>query len=237
MSDSLSGKLNVLDGEMSKAAFRSVKADSPFNLTLTQAKDIGEVMGCDFFLLVRTGTLRRSSFAKDEYYESFATVFFVNARSGRLVNWELKTFEADSIIESERLLFTSTQIFADEIVGRIKAFIKTAANISNSIEEVSTAESAASKDFRSPMPYKRIKPEYTRAAYLYDIRATVDVTVDIDQEGKIAAVEIARWAGFDLDESVIEAVRKMNWRPAYRNGKALPMRVLLRYNFIKIEKE
>jgi hypothetical protein len=36
---------------------------------------------------------------------------------------------------------------------------------------------------------------------------------------------------------VTDAVRAMNWRPAMRGGKPLPMRVLLRYNFTKVEKE
>ncbi len=56
-----------------------------------------------------------------------------------------------------------------------------------------------------------------------------------DENGKILKVETARWAGFGLDEAVAENVRQMNWRPATRNGKALPIRVLLRYNFKKIE--
>ena len=87
------------------------------------------------------------------------------------------------------------------------------------------------------MPYKRIKPEYTRTAYLYDAKGTVDISVDIDQNGAVKGTEIVRWTGYGLDEAVIEAVRKMNWRPAERGGKTLPMRVLLRYNFTKIEKE
>jgi hypothetical protein len=49
--------------------------------------------------------------------------------------------------------------------------------------------------------------------------------------------KIVRWAGFGLEEAVERAVRSMNWRPAMRNGKALPMRVLLRYNFRKVEKD
>jgi hypothetical protein len=49
--------------------------------------------------------------------------------------------------------------------------------------------------------------------------------------------QIVRWAGYGLDEAVTETVRRMNWRPATRGGKALPIRVLLRYNFKKIEKE
>ena len=41
----------------------------------------------------------------------------------------------------------------------------------------------------------------------------------------------------ELDESVDKTVRAMNWRPAERNGKSLPMRFLVRYNFKKIDKE
>ena len=87
------------------------------------------------------------------------------------------------------------------------------------------------------MPYKRIKPEYTRTAYLYDAKGTVDISVDIDRHGTVNRTEIVRWAGFGLDEAVIAAVMQMSWRPAERGGKTLPMRVLLRYNFTKIEKE
>jgi len=74
-------------------------------------------------------------------------------------------------------------------------------------------------------------------AFLYDVKGTVEVMVDLDDKGNIIKTEIARWAGFGLDESVIDAVRKMNWRPAERNGKPLPTHFLLRYNFKKSEKE
>ncbi len=239
LSGSLSGKLHILDEDMGQAAFRSVKVENPFNLTTLQGRDIGEVIGCEYFMLVRSGTLRRSSFAKDEFYESFVTVFLVNSRSGRLVYWDLKSFEGDTPAESERLLFASSENFAAEITGHLESSRKNGAPSGNTtqIEEVPDAGSIAAKNFHPPMPYKRIKPEYTRQAYFYDIRATVDVSVDIDQDGAVAAIEVERWAGFGLDESVIDAVRKMNWRPAMRNGKTLRMRVLLRYNFTKIEKE
>lgn len=235
----LSGKFKTIDSAMAHAAFRSVNIESPFNLTATQAKDISEVIGCDYFLLVRTGTLRRGSFAKEEFYDSFVTVFLVEGRTGRLVYWDLKSYEADSPLESERLLFVAGQSIAAATIGQLEIARRNGLPTRSpaKIEEVPEAGSAAAKNFRPPMPYKRIKPEYTRKAYFYDVRATVDVMVDIDQSGAVTAVEIERWAGFGLDESVIDAVRKMNWRPAERNGKALPMRVLLRYNFTKIGKE
>ena len=240
LSDSLSSKLTILDDDLSLAAFRSVKSENAFNLTATQAKLAAEVIGCDYFLSVRSGTLRRTSFAKPEFYESFVTVFLVDGRSGRLVYWDLRSFEADSPSESERLFFSSSESVAADITGQLEKARKNglgAAGSTSRIAEVPEADSSEAKDFRPPMPYKRIKPEYTRKAYLYDIRAIVDAAVDIDQNGVVMAVEIERWAGFGLDESVIETVRKMNWRPATRNGKTLPMRVLLRYNFTKIEKE
>lgn len=239
LSDHLSDKLNVLDHEMSRAAFLSIKVENPFNLPATQAEAIGEVIGCDYFLLIKTGTLRRSSFAKDEFYESFVTVFLVDGRSGKLIYWDLKSFESDTPAESERLFFASTGIFAAGIIEHLKSSRELGTDVKNAarIEEVPEADSAAAKNFHPPMPYKRIKPEYTKQAYLYRVRATVDVAVDVDANGGITAFEIKRWAGFGLDESVVETVRKMNWRPADRNGKTLPMRVLLRYNFTKIEKE
>jgi TonB family protein len=90
---------------------------------------------------------------------------------------------------------------------------------------------------KPPIPYKRIKPEYSRTAYLYNVRATVEIEADIDETGKVTRTSVARWAGYGLDAAVTDAVRAMNWRPAMRGGKPLPMRVLLRYNVTKVEKE
>jgi len=238
LSETLSSKLYIQDSEMSLAAFRSVKLENPFNLTASESRDIGSVLGCDYFLLIKSATLRRTSFERDEFYESFASVFLVSARSGRLVRWDLKSFEADTPAESERALLKSGNKFAAEIYGHLESFQKAKPNAvrTDAIEEVPT-DSLETKNFRPPLPYKRIKPEYPRTAYFYDIRATIEAAVDIDQNGAVTGIAIERWAGFGLDEAVAEAVRKMNWRPATRNGKTLPMRVLLRYNFTKIEKE
>src|SRR5687767_15041369 len=57
LSDSLSGKILVQDREMSLTAFKSVRMENPYNLTSAQSKDIGSVLGCDYFLLIRSGTL------------------------------------------------------------------------------------------------------------------------------------------------------------------------------------
>jgi TonB family protein len=67
--------------------------------------------------------------------------------------------------------------------------------------------------------------------------ATVDVEVEIGADGEVSRVDVVRWAGFGLDEATTETVRRMHFFPAMRGGTALPMRVLLRYNFRKPPKQ
>lgn len=235
----LAGKVKLADRSMGEAAFNSVSVEDPFNLTLAEAKHIGSVLGCDFFIFVRSANQRRSSLEREEYYESYAVIYLVSSRTGRLVFWKLVKGEAATPPEADRLLFASADDLAKEISGRLKTVAKEeiAEKPLLPLEEMPAQASTADKSFRGPVPYLRIKPEYTRLAYLYDVKATVDISVDLDRDGKVIRTEIVRWAGFGLDESVEDAVRKMNWRPAERNGKTLPMRVLLRYNFKKIEKD
>jgi len=59
------------------------------------------------------------------------------------------------------------------------------------------------------------------------------VLVDLDASGEVTRVEVARWAGFGLDETTIDTVHRLHFFPAMRNGAAIPIRVLLRYNFRK----
>lgn len=235
---SLSEKFKTLNSSLSETAFLSASVEKPFNMTTEEGKIVGEAIGCDFFLLVKAETLRRYSSEKKEYFESFAAVYTVSARTGRLVFWKLQTFNGFDPKTPEKLIFDSTAELTKEIQAKILQSAKEELNEKPfGFEEVPDENSPDAKNFRSPLPYRRISPQYTSTAYLYSVAATVDIEVDFDETGKILRTEIVRWAGFGLDESVAETVRKMNWRPATRSGKPLPIRVLLRYNFKKIEKE
>jgi TonB family protein len=86
---------------------------------------------------------------------------------------------------------------------------------------------------RPPRPFRRLKPPYPEAAAHAQLEAVVDVLVDLDEQGEVRRTEIARWAGYGLDEAVMNTVKQLHFFPAMRNGHAIPMRVLLRYNFRK----
>jgi len=240
IADSLTDKssLRILDPDLSESAFRSVSISDPFNLTREEAKQIGAAIGCDYFIVTRSATQRRSSFQRKEYYESFAAIHVFSSRSGRMVLWRLPRFEATKADAAAKAL----DISIPSITTEIDAAILKANRIEidepplPTMEEPPDATSPLAKGFRAPIPFRRIKPEYTEIAALFDVAATVEITVDLDAAGTILRTEITRSAGYGLDESVEKAVRTMNWLSASRNGKPLAMRFLLRYNFKKVDK-
>jgi hypothetical protein len=236
---SLARSARVLDISQSLSAFRSFDVKNPYNMTAAESRAAASAMGCEYFLVIRTGGLRRESFSKPEYYEAFSVIYLVSGRTGLLAGWWLKSFEAEDQGKADQLLSLSIDSTVTEIASRMKNVSATESSLipAVNIEEVPDEKSPAAEGLKPPIPYRRLKPEYTSTAALYDVKATVDLEADIDLDGKILATRIVRWAGFGLDESVDTAVRSMNWRPAMRNGKPLPMRILLRYNFTKLNKQ
>jgi hypothetical protein len=236
---SLLESARVQDHEMTEAAFESARPENPFNMTVEDARRIGSVIGCDLYIAIRTGTQKRASLDKPDYYEAFAALFTISSRTGRLVDWRLLSEKGETASGAEIKLSNSVPPVTLDILKRVKSIVSNeiAETIPPAPEGPPDPKSPGAKGYREPVPYRRIKPLYTQTAYLYDVTATVEITVDLDETGRITRTEITRWAGYGLDESVRAAVMTMNWRAAERNGKPLPARFLLRYNFKKIDKD
>jgi TonB family protein len=239
IAEHLTEKFEALDPDLVEMAFKTRVVENIYNLTTTESKTLGNAVGCDFFIILKSENLRRTSFAKPLYFESYAAVYLVSTRTGRLVFWTLKSFAAEDQDNAEKQLLGAL----DRLSGDILPALKNAADselkepAAPNIEELPDESSPEAKNFKSPLPFKRMVPVYKRLANLYGITATVDALVDLDENGRVTRIEVTRWAGYELDESVKEVINKMQWRPAERDGKTLPIRVLLRYNFKKIEKD
>jgi hypothetical protein len=233
----LGASFKILDSDLSASAFRSVKLSDPFNMSTGEARSVADVIGCDYFILIRSDGLRRSSLSKLDYFEAFAFLYLVNGRTGSLVSWTLLSYEGQDQPTADAQLAASLSEAAAKLRPAIKTREPDTTNFPEPIEEVPAEGSPAAVGLKPPIPYKRVKPQYPSIAFLYDVRATVDVEADIGAGGEVLAIRVVRWAGFDLEQSVEKTVREMNWRPAMRNGKALPMRILLRYNFTKVDKD
>lgn len=233
-----------VDRDLSRAAARGVGYKGSLNLTLEEARDVGAVIGCEFFIIGDAQTIRRSP-STGSYYESYASIFIVSARTGKLILWERTSQKANTQEEAEKLLLNELMIREKHYAEIIRTAQKTegeerALSVGKSvpvIEEVPQEGTQDAEGFRAPQPYRRIRPAYTAEAAQADVEATVDALVDLNEKGEVVKIEIARWAGFGLDESVITAVKQSYFRPATRNGKPFPIRVLLRYNFRRPPKE
>lgn len=233
--------LRLVDAQQARAAARGLGYAGSLNLTLEEARDLGAAIDCDYYLIGDAQTLRRSSSAVPVYHEAYASVFLVSTRDGRLVMWDRPHAEAPTPEEAERLLAAQLAGRAIEyrldVLGAEKAERRrplgetTVPDVSAQFEDVPEEGSAAAKDFVPPHPYQRVRPAYPELASQAEAEATVDAAVEIDERGEVAGVRVVRWGGFGLDHSVVQTLQKMHFRPATRAGRAVPVRVLMRYNF------
>jgi len=236
--------VQILDPDLSLTAARGVGYSGSLNMTVSDARDLGNAMDSEFFIIGDAQTLRRSSSQVVEYYESYSSILVISSRSGQLVLWDRLSAESDKPNSAEENL--SKALSAKELIERcLKAIDKALSDEKNQraivldskaplVEEAPEDDNAAeAQGLRLPRPFRRLRPAYPESAARAEIEATVDVLVDVDADGEVGQIQVARWAGFGLDETTVATVRQLHFFPASRNGKAVPLRVLLRYNFRK----
>lgn len=228
---SLETSFRLADADLVGAVIDSSAGKNLFNLSLEEAKNIGAGIGSDYYVILRGENLRRSSSKKPVYYEAYSVAFLVNARTGDLVSWKHLSAEADTPDAAAKDLLL--------LFGRYAGAMPSAMTNSGANSGPATAidpgvyeiNEDSDRSLRTPLPFRRFSPASTTLAQYLRIEAVVDIQVAIDEKGYITQTRIARFAGFGLDEAVTETVRKMNFRPAILNGKPIPVRFLLRYNF------
>ncbi len=235
---------SILDLDLARAAARGVSYSGSLNLSRNEAHNLGAALGCDFYILGDAQTLRRSPSTGPVYFESYASIFLVSARTGRLISWERPNFRADKPDAAEKTLMI--ELSAVSAGRRLATAIGRAQEEEQADRELTSERPvpiieaapddeklAESEGLRLPRPFRRLTPAYPDSAALAEVVATVDVLVDLDAKGEVMRVEVDRWAGFGLDQSTIETVRQLHFFPAMRNGVGVPMRIMLRYNFRK----
>lgn len=236
--------ISVLYRDQVRAAARGAAYRGSMNLSLTEARDLGAAIGCDFLVLGDAQTLRRSPSTGPVYFESYASIFLVSARTGRLISWERPNFQGATPVAAEQAMLAELSNF--EVKRRLELSVRRAQEDERGERELTSErpvpvieaapddeKQAEAGGLRLPRPYRRLTPAYPDTAAQAEAEATVDVLVDLDANGEVMRVEVERWAGFGLDRSTIETVRQLHFFPAMRNGVAVPIRILLRYNFRK----
>ncbi len=237
-------ELNIVDRDLARSAAKGVGYSGSLNLTLAEAQSLGAALGSDFYILGEAQTLRRSPSVGAPYFDSYASIFLVSSRTGKLIWWQRPNTQAAAALRAEEQLIsdlststTRSRILAALIRARDNERTNREMAIEKGVPLIVDApddeKSAVAQGLRLPRPYRRLQPPYPESAANAEVEATVDVLVDLDEKGEVGHVEIARWAGFGLDEVTIATVQQLHFFPAMRNGTPIPLRVLLRYNFRK----
>jgi len=236
--------LDVLDTDLAMAAAKGAGYAPSLNMAVSEARTFGSVVGSDFFVLIDAQTLRRSPSSNPIYFDSYASIFLVSSRTGRLWRFQWIKVKAATPAQAERHLLTdmSASKYAHPVIEDVRRVLaeeqtRRALAVGREVPVIEVApddsETATAEGIQLPRPYRRLQPPYPELAASAEVEAVVDVIVDIDENGEVSSREIARWAGFNLDEATLDTVKKLHFFPAMRNGAAIPMRVLLRYNFRK----
>jgi TonB family protein len=84
----------------------------------------------------------------------------------------------------------------------------------------------------APTVVSKTDPEYSEEARLARLTGTVNLSLDVGEDGKVRDVRaVSPSLGLGLDEKVIEAVRAWRFKPGLKDGMPVPVRVSFESNF------
>ena len=235
--ESVARKFDAVDPDLTLRAIKGASYSGSLNLSLSDAKSLGESIGCDFYITGISRTLRRIGSRDDTYFEGLAGIYLIETRTGRLVSFTLVRERAPTEAEATEKMINSVSARLGEVEERIRAAFKRSQDEARSlpagaeIEIIDLDGGTAPAGISSPVFYERLKPEYTDDAASIDVVATVEISAIFGTAGRVESSEVVRWAGFGLDESALATVRKLRFKPAVKQGKPISIRGLVRYNF------
>jgi TonB family protein len=232
-----SEQVELLDENLTRLATRGAGYDGSINLSREEARAFGQSLGCEFYILGQILITRRAVSPDKFYFEALAGLFVIEARTGALTLFVFSREQAgDEGKARDRL---------EEKVGRewprcVSAIVSARKRQAAEIESVAQEgqplieifpDDPGDQGMERPVFYQRLKPAYTEEADLMGITATVELEAVFGADGKVGDVQVARWAGFGLDESAIATIRQLSFKPARRDGKDVTIRAFVRYNF------
>ncbi|MFZ4793268.1 MAG: energy transducer TonB [Blastocatellia bacterium] len=230
--------MELIDPELTGVALRGTGFDGSLNLSLTEARGLGQSLGADYFMLGRLIETRRQQGGDLFGFDSLAGLFLVESRTGRLLRFvevnATGSVEAQvhgqllgklpgawsqmvgAIAEAERLAVEAMPVDAGQDGSPVV------------FSDLSEIEGGAGT---LPVFVRQLKPIYPESAARSEVVATVEVMALFQADGTVREVEIKRWGGYGLDESAVSTVRQLRFRPATQDGRPVSFRGLVRYNF------
>ncbi|MCI0490588.1 MAG: energy transducer TonB [Blastocatellia bacterium] len=241
LADSLArdGRIALIDRALFEPALAGLGYSGSLNMTTTEARDVGALAGCDFFITGKAEALTRSERENGSHEEAIIGVMIVDGRSGALAAFDFINEKAET---KQKAVSRALDTLSERAAGYINQMTefraarnsKVTSSNGERIEDIPDEGSPAAEGFTPPEFLNRVKPEYTEQADRADISTTVEAMAVFHADGRVGDIEIIRWAGFGLDAAAARAIRSLKFKPATRDGRPVSVRALVRYNFRRI---
>lgn len=210
-----------------------------FNPRCEEAQQLGAALGCDFYLQGRVLSARRVNSTGESYFEIQFSLFCIDARTGTLVGFhELKAqgpfpehARAEAVCQTSRL---ATTVVHDFQAFRKQQLSQRNDSAADTVLDLRSGE--VPEDVTLPIFLKRPRPTTTEAARDASIEAKVEAEIVFGITGKVEDIQIVRWAGYRLDEAVLQAIRDYAFKPATQGGSPVRIKLLAEFNFRRQEK-
>ncbi len=216
---------------------KNLKFSNPMNLTLNEARNLGQALGVDGFVIVRSTLTERADVGASLYGDCYLAIAFISTKSGKLSLFDFIEIKEPSIKQAFEVAIKK---LLNQIPSYTEQFLISLNNqlsppkleqIDIDAIEIPAEGSALSKRFKLPKFLSRKQPVYTENARKMMVSAIVELEVVLRKDGTIGNIEITHWGGFGLDESAIEAVKGLKFMPATLDNQLVSCRAVLRYNF------
>ena len=86
---------------------------------------------------------------------------------------------------------------------------------------------------REPRPLVRIPPQYPPKLLLNRIKGRVDVSIVIDEEGRVTDYKIRRFTHDEFKREVTRVIRRWKFSPAIKDGRKVAVRKIQPFYFGK----
>ncbi len=83
----------------------------------------------------------------------------------------------------------------------------------------------------APIPIYKPEPPYSEEARKAKYQGTVVLWIIVDAQGNVSDIRVVKPLGLGLDDKAVETVHTWKFKPAYRNGVPVPVRVMVEVSF------
>ena len=228
--------IELIDRDLTRLAQLGSGYAGGLNLSLEEARGLGQAFGADYFILGQVLVIPRPGEVRERSFEGVAALFLVESRTGRLRRFRQEMAPGADLIEVEHQLRSALtriwDLFVVTLGDDLPSVRPTPDGGAPTADVIFTDDDIPGMvGLQPPVFLRQLKPAYPATAARIEVEGTVELTAVFRADGRIDEIEVRRWAGFELDESSIATVRQLRFQSATYNGQPVSFRGLVRYNF------